>query len=84
MAPLSLRIAGIIVLFLVGARPSHGQPLFGPRVDGYGDALPEGAIARLGTLRLTHLGTIARRLCTDGSQPAGSMQHLRHSLPNRT
>ncbi len=70
----TLRTAGILTLFLATARPSHGQPPFGPRIDRYGDALPEGAIARLGTLRLTHLGGIeAVAISPDGAVAASGV-----------
>jgi WD40 repeat protein len=76
MTSFSLRIAGIIALFVVSARPSQSQPSLGPRTDQYGDALPEGAIARLGTLRLTHLGVVeAVAISPDGTVAASGVQY---------
>src|ERR1043165_278643 len=71
----SVQIAGIIALFLASAPSSHGQPPGSPRTDLYGDPLPEGAIARLGTLRLTHLGGIeAVAISPDGTMAASGVQ----------
>jgi len=71
----SFRIAKIIALLLVSTGPSFGQTSFGPRIDRYGDALPNGAIARLGTLRLSHLGGIAAvAISPDGTVAASGVR----------
>jgi WD40 repeat protein len=76
MPSFPLRIAGVVALLLVGVRTSHGQPSPGSRIDRYGDALPKGAIARLGTLRLTHLGGIeAVAISLDGKVAASGVSH---------
>jgi WD40 repeat protein len=75
MSSLCSRIVGIIFLFVVAAHASYGQPTVGPRLDHYGDALPEGALARLGTLRLTHLGVIeAVAISPDGKVAASGVR----------
>ena len=66
---------GILALSLAGAPLSFGQPTLGPRIDRYGDALPEGAIARLGTLQLTHLGGIeSLAISPDGTVAASGVR----------
>ena len=75
MTPFSVRLVGIIALVLAGAGPPHSEPPPNPRTDRYGDALPEGAIARLGTLRLTHLGGIeAVAISPDGTVAASGVR----------
>ena len=79
----SFRIAGVIALFLASVGPSHAQPPLAPRADRYGDPLPEGAIARLGTLRLTHLGGIrAVAISPDGSVAASGVSDGKESYPS--
>lgn len=74
MTSFSLRL--IIAIFLASAGLAHSQPPLRPRTDRYGDVLPEGAIARLGTLRLTHLGGIeAVAISPDGTVAASGVRH---------
>src|SRR5439155_8041901 len=54
-----------------------------PRLDAHGDSLPEAALARLGTLRLVHLGNITSvAVAPDGSLAAsgvrGSKEIVKH------
>src|SRR5688572_32145558 len=75
MTSFSLRLVGNMAIFLACAGPAHSQPPLSPRTDRYGDALPEGAIARLGTLRLTHLGAIeAVAISPDGTVAASGVR----------
>ncbi len=53
-------------------QPPKGDEAKKPRTDLYGDPLPEGAIARLGTLRLRHPGVIAVAFSPDGEKVASA------------
>jgi WD40 repeat protein len=66
-ARLASLIAGILSVSLAAALSQNPPPAAtppkpeakpAPRVDAYGDPLPEGAIARLGTVRLRHAGPV--------------------------
>ncbi|HWG46935.1 MAG TPA: WD40 repeat domain-containing protein [Gemmataceae bacterium] len=48
----------LVLLVLFGEQAIHGEPPASnpPRTDRYGDPLPPGVIARLGTIRLRHFG----------------------------
>src|SRR5437867_7244343 len=59
------------MLILLSAYPSAAQgPKDGERVDTYGDPLPPGAIARLGTDRLYHPGVNFLAFSADGKRLA--------------
>lgn len=65
--PMLRSIAAVAVLCLLVAspQPAHSQP---PKqmVDALGDPLPEGAVARLGTIRLRHAGRDLLGFAADG------------------
>jgi WD40 repeat protein len=68
----SIRLAvlvGLLTIILVLSHKASGaEPPSKPAVDLYGDALPQGAVARLGTMRLRHTGGIwSVALNPDGS-----------------
>ena len=46
------------VVLLAGAASAAGPPIPAPRLDRYGDPLPPGAVARIGTLRLQTEGRV--------------------------
>jgi hypothetical protein len=80
----AVRVGGAALFFLLplsGAARMHGQETSAEQpaakvTDAYGDALPDGAIARLGTLRLTHLGGIsALAVSADGRIAASGVHH---------
>jgi WD40 repeat protein len=64
-----------IVLGTVSTRDGFGQESTKACVDQYGDPLPEGALARIGTLRLVHLGQIVSlAVSADGKVVASGVQ----------
>jgi WD40 repeat protein len=70
-------LAGLVALLVIGAisRAWTAQPPAAPpaRVDGHGDPLPDGAIARLGTVRWRHGYTISRLVYSpDGKKIAAA------------
>lgn len=66
------RTLPIIGLLLVGSSLAPADELAPPprevRVDRYGDPLPEGAMARLGTTRFRHVGARSLSFTSDGSR----------------
>src|SRR4051794_16809254 len=61
----------ILLTAVSGAAAPPGPKPAPPRLDRYGDPLPEGALARLGTLRLVHPGEIsAAAVSPDGKLAA--------------
>jgi RNA polymerase sigma factor (sigma-70 family) len=86
LASAVLVIAGAAGLGLWSLRPGGGEPPPAapaeapqPRADLYGDPLPEGAVARLGSLRLRHAGLSSYCFSADGKTvvSAGSDRRLR-------
>jgi hypothetical protein len=69
---MQIRASWVVLLALptvVGPAAVGGPPERGPMphlVDLYGDSLPDGAIARLGSVRLRHPGLQDIALCPDG------------------
>src|SRR4051812_11849449 len=69
MSPAAHRWVLLLGLALPAGMLSAGPPERGPmphRLDRYGDPLPEGAVARLGSVRLRHAGLTDFRLLADG------------------
>ena len=64
MAPICLRVRFVsLLVFVLASQPPMGIADESPRqerTDQYGDQLPPGAVARLGTPRLRHLGNVTK------------------------
>ncbi len=62
-----LMLAWVVLVFLdlpaAGGPPASGKGVQ-PRVDRYGDVLPPGAVARLGTIRFRQAGRVAHLACS--------------------
>src|ERR1700704_4280227 len=73
----AMRFLPVLVLLALGAvvNSAAGQPAHTPRLDCNGDALPDGVIARLGTLRFQPPGHVqAAALLPDGTFVATATQ----------
>jgi WD40 repeat protein len=68
-------LPGIIVALWIMTGPLNGQERRLSAVDHYGDPLPEGAVARLGTLRFVHVGHLTSvALSPDGKVVASGVR----------
>src|SRR5689334_9476011 len=79
-----LVLLACLALSLSTWQPVHAVAPPGPRlVDHYGDPLPRGAMARLGTLRFVHLGGLASvAISPDGKVVASGVTEGKHVYLN--
>jgi WD40 repeat protein len=57
-----MRLVPVLIVALISWSQALGQP---PKVDLFGDPLPEGAVARMGSIRLRHPGLAGYRFLPD-------------------
>jgi WD40 repeat protein len=72
-------VAGAILTLAAVASAENAEPAAAPRVDLYGDPLPDGALAHMGSARLRHAGLTSHAFLDGGKQivTAGSDGVLR-------